>query len=100
MAITAKITNHVKDNNSKVRAYATICIDDSFTVHGLKVVEGPTDRFVSMPSFQTKDENGNPKYVDIFSIQSKELKEAVSSAVLGAYDISLQQKQTEDLIFA
>lgn len=95
MAITAKITNMVDDERSKVRAYASVNVDDQFTIYGVKVVEGQTDNFVSMPSFQTKDDNDNPRYVDIFRINSRDMRDAVQSAVLGAYEIALQQKESE-----
>lgn len=97
MEITAKITNVVKDEDSRVKAYASISVDNLFTLYGIKVVEGQTDRFVSMPSFQTKDDNDNPRYIDIFKVQSRDMREAINEAVLGAYDIALQQKETEEL---
>ena len=95
MAITAKITNMVSDERSKIRAFASVNVDEQFTIYGIKVVEGQTDTFVSMPSFQTKDDNDNPRYVDIFRIHSRDMREAISSAVLGAYEIALQQKENE-----
>ncbi len=96
MAITAKITHMVSDEKSKIRAFAQVTVDDQFTVCGVKVVEGQTDTFVSMPSFQSRDENNNPRYVDIFRIHSRDMREAVSSAVLGAYEIAVQQRENQE----
>ncbi len=41
--------------NSKLRAYATITIDNSFVVRNIKVIEGKTGLFVAMPSRKMKD---------------------------------------------
>ena len=89
MAITAKITHMVSDEKSKIRAFAQVTVDDQFTVCGVKVVEGQTDTFVSMPSFQSR-------YVDIFRIHSRDMREAVSTAVLGAYEIAVQQRENQE----
>ncbi len=96
MAITAKITNLVHDDRSKIKAYAKVTIDDMFTVCGVKVAQGENELFVSMPSYQSKDEHGNTKYVEIFHPNSKEFKEMLSSAVLGAYELSLSLHSHEE----
>ena len=41
--------------NNKLRAYATITIDDSFVVRNIKVIEGKSGLFVAMPSRKMKD---------------------------------------------
>lgn len=41
--------------NNKLRAYATITIDDAFVVRNIKVIEGKTGLFVAMPSRKMKD---------------------------------------------
>jgi len=41
--------------NSKLRAYATITIDNSFVVRNIKVIEGKSGLFVAMPSRKMKD---------------------------------------------
>ncbi len=41
--------------NNKLRAYATITIDNAFVVRNIKVIEGKTGLFVAMPSRRMKD---------------------------------------------
>ena len=41
--------------NSKLRAYATITIENAFVVRNIKVIEGKTGLFVAMPSRKMKD---------------------------------------------
>ena len=41
--------------NSKLRAYATITIDNAFVVRNIKVIEGKSGLFVAMPSRRMKD---------------------------------------------
>jgi len=41
--------------NNKLRAYATITIDNAFVVRNMKVIEGKTGLFVAMPSRRMKD---------------------------------------------
>ncbi|MBU3911726.1 MAG: septation protein SpoVG family protein [Candidatus Omnitrophica bacterium] len=41
--------------NNKLRAYATITIDNVFVVRNIKIIEGKTGLFVAMPSRKMKD---------------------------------------------
>jgi stage V sporulation protein G len=41
--------------NSKLRAYATITIENAFVVRNIKVIEGKSGLFVAMPSRRMKD---------------------------------------------
>jgi len=41
--------------NNKLRAYATITIDNAFVVRNIKIIEGKENLFVAMPSRRMKD---------------------------------------------
>jgi len=41
--------------NNKLKAYATITIDNAFVVRNIKVIEGKNGLFVAMPSRKMKD---------------------------------------------
>ncbi|MFA4991612.1 MAG: septation protein SpoVG family protein [Candidatus Omnitrophota bacterium] len=41
--------------NNKLKAYATITIDNAFVVRNIKIIEGKTGLFVAMPSRKMKD---------------------------------------------
>lgn len=43
-----------KDNNKKLKAYATVTFDNCFVVRDVKVIEGSKGLFVAMPSAKMK----------------------------------------------
>ena len=45
----------VKKEDSKLKAVASITIDDCFVVHDIKVIEGTDGPFIAMPSRKTND---------------------------------------------
>ena len=64
-----------------VRAYCDLNIDDRFLIKGLRVVEGKSGLFVSMPRQQGKD----TKWYDSVVALTKETKQDVGKVVLDAY---------------
>ena len=64
----------------KLRAYADITIDDSFVVHGLKVIEGKNGIFVAMPS--RKMPNG--EFKDVAHPITTEVRTAINEAVIAS----------------
>ena len=74
------------------RASASVNLNGSFTIRGLKVMEGTNGLFVSMPSYRT----GNGEYKDICFPCTKEARSQLNEAVLHAYHQSLSQNQNQD----
>ena len=74
------------------RASASVNLNGSFTIRGLKVMEGTNGLFVSMPSYRT----GNGEYKDICFPCTKEARSQLNEAVLHAYHQSLSQSQNQD----
>lgn len=66
----------------KLRAYADITIDDSFVVHGLKVIEGKNGIFVAMPS--RKMPNG--EFKDVAHPITTEVRTSINEAVIAKYN--------------
>lgn len=96
MKISAKITRLADKPDSSVKAFASVNIDGCFAVHGLRVVETEKGTFVNMPSNSYKDKAGKTRYSDIFHPVTKGAREALTAAVLNAYEIRLEQeRQTE-----
>ena len=71
------------------RASASVNLNGSFAIRGLKVMEGTNGLFVSMPSYRT----GNGEYKDICFPCTKEARSQLNEAVLHAYHQSLSQNQ-------
>lgn len=83
MNITEVRMRIMQREDSKLKAIATITIDNCFAVHEIKVFEGREgDLFVRMPSRQTND----GEYKDIAHPLNTETREAINKIVLAKYD--------------
>lgn len=71
----------VDKEDSKLKAVASITIDDCFVVHDIKVIEGKEGYFISMPSKKTPD----GEFKDIVHPINTETREAISAQVIDAY---------------
>lgn len=67
-------------------ATASVDLNGVFAVRGLKVVQGADGPFVSMPSYKTAD-----GFRDICFPVTKEFREQLHAAVIGAYQQELAQ---------
>jgi stage V sporulation protein G len=68
-------------NEAFVKAYASICFDDCFLVHDLRVIKGPTGLFISFPN-RTESEGGQQ---DIAFPVNAETRRMIEQAVLAEY---------------
>ena len=93
--ISAKIDNLV-DNNTNLRAFASITIGGAVAVHGMRVMDSKKGLFVSMPSYSYEDHNGETKYADYAHPISKEARDAINTKVLDAYEQALEESETEN----
>lgn len=69
------------EGKDKFKAWATITFDNSFRVHGLKVIEGKNGPFVAMPSRRLP----NGEFIDIAYPLNEELRETIQKEVLAEY---------------
>ena len=72
----------VDKDDSKLKAVASITIDDCFVVHDIKIIEGKEGYFISMPSRKTPD----GEYRDIVHPINTETREQVVAEVLKAFE--------------
>jgi len=70
------------DNEGKMRAVASITIDNEFVVHDIKVIEGEKGLFIAMPSRK----GGNQEYRDIAHPINSETRERIQKMILDAYE--------------
>jgi stage V sporulation protein G len=68
------------EGKDKLRATATITLENSFMVHGLKVIEGDTGLFVVMPAVKK-----NGVFKDIAHPITAEMRNQIVTAVLEEY---------------
>lgn len=85
MKLEARISAMIGDE--KLKAYASVCIDDSFLIKGIKIIDGKHGRFVAMPSRKTK----TGEFKDITFPITPQLREEVEKAVLEAYSKKLEE---------
>ncbi|MBR1867912.1 MAG: septation regulator SpoVG [Clostridia bacterium] len=77
----------VQKQDSKLRAIASITIDDCFVIHDIKVIEGSDGCFIAMPSRKTSD----GEYKDIAHPINTETRQEVSETILAAFKASLAE---------
>ena len=73
----------VKKDDSKLKAVASITIDDCFVIHDIKVIDGTDGYIVAMPSRKTSD----GEYKDIAHPINSETRQTVIDAVLEAFKL-------------
>ncbi len=79
----------VKKDDSKLKAVASITIDDCFVIHDIKVIDGTDGYFVAMPSRKTSD----GEYKDIAHPINSETRQTVIDAVLEAFKLELAKEE-------
>ena len=72
----------VKSESSKIKASASITIDECFVVHDIKVIEGTEGYFIAMPSRKTPD----GEFKDIVHPLNTETREQIRDIVLKAFE--------------
>jgi len=70
------------EGKNRFRAWATITFDDSFRVHGLKIIEGKNGLFVAMPSRKLS----NGEFIDTAYPLNEELRKIIQEKVLEEYN--------------
>jgi stage V sporulation protein G len=78
------------DNSGNLKAYATVTLDNSYAVHGLKVLEGEKGLWVSMPATKSKKTG---EFKDVFHPISPQAREGLVSAVLEKFNEDEGQKK-------
>ena len=70
------------NTEGKMKAIASITIDDAFVVRDIRVIEGQNGLFVAMPSRKTAD----GEFRDIAHPITSDARELIQSAILKEYE--------------
>ncbi len=81
MKITDVRIRMVTKDEAKLKAVATMTIDECFVVHDIKVINGKDGLFISMPNRKTPE----GEYKDIAHPINTETREQIKNAILDAY---------------
>lgn len=93
--ITARIDRLVNQEDSSIKAYASVNIGGAFAVHGIKVIDSVKGIFVSMPSNSYK-KDGKVEYSDICHPITADARNELIDRVAEAYEAKLSEKQDID----
>jgi len=70
------------NSDGKIRAIASITIDDAFVVRDIRVIEGQNGLFIAMPNKKLPD----GEFRDIAHPITQEARGIIQTAILDAYD--------------
>lgn len=93
--ITARIDRLVDQEDSNIKAYASVNIGGAFAVHGIKVIDSVKGLFVSMPSNGYK-KDGKMQYSDICHPITAKARNELIDKVTEAYEAKLSEEQDMD----
>ena len=73
-------------DEEKLRGFANVTFDNCFVVRGMKIIQGSTGYFVSMPSRKRPDGT----HQDIAHPVNKDMRTLIEQRVLEAYEAELK----------
>lgn len=88
MKITDIRIRLIPAGDSKLKAVASITIDDCFVVHDIKVLEGNQGYFVSMPNRKTPE----GEYKDVAHPINTPTRDEINKLVLAKYEEELKKE--------
>jgi len=74
------------NNEERLKAYATITVDNVFLIRDLRIINGNTGLFVAMPSRKMKDGT----FKDIAHPLNSDTRQMIEKKVLAEYERELQ----------
>ena len=69
-------------NQSPLRDYVIIVVDHCLSIRDIRVISGPDEYFVAMPSKRQR----NGRFVDFVAPLNKETRKLIEDAVLNEYE--------------
>lgn len=81
----------IKTEDSKLKAVASITIDECFVVHDVKIISGAEGLFVAMPSKKAPDGT----YKDIAHPIKPETREYFNTTIIASYQNALEEAENQ-----
>lgn len=82
MKITSVDVHKVEKEDSRMKGFASVVIDDCFAVHDIRIIEGDNGLFIAMPS-RVKSSGG---YKDVAHPINQETRTMFADAILAKYN--------------
>jgi stage V sporulation protein G len=86
MKHTMKVTKvdvYPVEGLQKIKAYARVILDDQLQLTGLRIVDGPTGRYIAYPNNESGIKSGN--FRNIFYPISEKLRDHITEIILNKY---------------
>ena len=97
MEITRVRVHKVDREDSRLKGYATVTIDDCFVVSNIRIIEGENRLFCAMPSRRVNDD----RFEDIVHPTNAETREMFESKILEEYNnptpVEPKAEETEEV---
>lgn len=94
MKITSVIIRRI-NKEGKLKALATVVIDDAIVIHNIKIIEGKNGLFMAMPSRKT-----DQGFIDFVHPINTETRKMMQDAILEEYARTRLMVQNENAILA
>ena len=75
--------------DAKLKAFASLTVEDSLVIHDIRVIDGKNGLFISMPNKKTPD----GEYKDIVHPKDTQTREEMKDAILKAYEEALNSTE-------
>ncbi len=92
MKITNVTIRKAEREDSRMRAVASVLLDDEFAVHDIRIIEGTKGLFIAMPSRKTSTGG----FRDIAHPINQEVRTMFEKEILDAYEKSLTEEASEE----
>ena len=79
-------------DDAKLKAFASITLDNCFVVRGLKIIEGKSGTFIAMPSRKRKD----GEFQDIAHPINNEARAIMERVILKAYREEMERSKVTE----
>lgn len=94
MKVKAQIDRFIGKDN-RVKAYASVILGGEYVIRDIAVMDSKNGLFARMPYCSWKDRNGDTQYSDVAFALNETSRNAVSDAVLEAYEQRLHMEEDE-----
>ena len=94
MKVKAQIDRFVGKDN-RIKAYASVILGGEYVIRDITVMDSKNGLFARMPYRSYKDRNGNMQYSDVAFALNETSRNAISDAVLEAYEQRLHMEDNE-----
>ena len=94
MKVKAQIDRFIGKEN-RIKAYASVILGGEYVIRDIAVMDSKNGLFARMPYRSWKDRNGDTQYSDVAFALNETSRNAVSDAVLEAYEQRLHMEENE-----